>query len=136
MGVNNKLHLEKITISGEKNLHLSNSDLRSGSRYILASVPSGDYYLKNAKISHYWRFDFDASNWQFSIKPGKINYIGDIVIDNPGYLRGNETFEFINRSSYALEFLESEFPRLLESSKVTYAGPGTDNFIEFIQERY
>jgi hypothetical protein len=139
MSVETVRDLKKIIISGKKKIELTTNDLKEGSNYILLPLPAGKYKIEKVFTKNKIYFEFDEhleeGIWRFNVAPNVISYIGNLeaVVSSSGW-RGR--FEFVNQSSQALEYLEKEFPTILESRKIQYTGPGEDRFFQLISGEY
>jgi len=148
LSVNTGVDIKKIYIKGKKSFYLAGNDTKKGKKHILLELPSGDYkfkkiYLFEQKtISRLYRIRrpyipiSDKKNWGFQVKPGIINYIGEVYLEKDwemGTRRaalGGAGFRLalINSSATALDFLEKKLPVLLEAKEIDYSGPGKDDF--------
>lgn len=151
LSININVDLKKIYVSGKKSFYLANEETKQGKRYIMLTLPEGEYrfsrmYFFAAKhVSRFFRtirprIYFDDENYfNFNVKSGKINYIGEIYIEKQwqmgtnrfAALGGSEYYtNLINNSTDALEFLTSKFPNLLSVRSIEYSGPGKDDFFQ------
>jgi hypothetical protein len=100
-------------------------------------VEAGSYRWTTIELQgargYYYRFDIpDDSKWGFEVKPGKINYPGQIVVesaDDEVYSRGQGWQWTKNRSAIALEKLLEEFPKLLATYPLVNARTERDDFL-------
>ena len=74
-----------------------------------------------------------AEHWAFQVRPGHINYVGDVVIQIDNTQR-RAAVMLVNRSSGALEFLEQQFPDSLAEGPPVYGGQGDERFFEMAAE--
>ena len=133
MAVDTNTDLEKIDIEGTKYAQITKTDLLAGSNFILFELPAGNYqFYKISKKYAYFNLKNKNDYWSFTITDGVISYIGTLVAKS-NFLFAD--FEMLNQSSIALEYLESNFPNLLKERKIIYAGPGEDNFLNFVSNK-
>ncbi|GAA0858306.1 hypothetical protein [Aliiglaciecola litoralis] len=132
MAIDTSSTLQELHISGEASLKLTSKDLRQGTNYILLNVEAGNYTLDKIVISNFRVAEFNNEYWSFRIKPGAINYIGEVYAHNVGWFDKTPRFELVNNASMALEFMEDKFQNILQSRKIIYAGPGEDNFFSLV----
>ncbi|WP_105167818.1 hypothetical protein [Pseudoalteromonas sp. T1lg23B] len=128
LGIQTDLSLKAIKITGPQDIFLSYKDLRAGTGYFLLDLPAGLYTIERIDISNYWYTSLleDSKYWQFEIHPDNINYVG--------HLEFALGAELVNRSSEAVEFLEDEFPNLLDKQSLHYSGPGEDGFFKLLEQ--
>lgn len=135
IGVETNRDLKSIRISGPTNILLSSLDLRQGSNFILVDISAGEYVIEKVELNNYWRVKMeDEEYWNINILPGKVNYVGHLNIASNGFWQVSYHTELVNKSSYALEFMEEKFPKILTKRKMYYGGPGTDTFFNFVEE--
>ncbi|WP_444996508.1 hypothetical protein [Aliikangiella sp. IMCC44359] len=130
--VDTKRSLYKILLTGQKKIYLTKDDLKAGSNYIFINLPAGDYQIERIYTNYYSRFSFKNEYWNFSVKPRMISYVGSLQV-KANYWGGVASFELINNSSLALEYLEEKFPNVLENRLVEYSGPGEDRFFSHVR---
>lgn len=81
-------------------------------------------------ISNYASIEIDDGEfWTVDIRPGVINYVGNISVVSRGFWFRYSEIELVNKSSYALEFLEDKYPNVLSSRELHYGGQGEDDFL-------
>jgi hypothetical protein len=135
IGIETNRDLKSISISGTTNIQLSAKDLRRGSNFILVDLPAGTYVIEKVHLNNYWRVEMEDSDyWDIKVLPEKINYVGHLNIGTSGFGQIYSRLELINKSSYAMEFMEERFPTILESRDMHYGGPGDDSFFDFIKK--
>lgn len=125
--------LDKIVISGEKNVMLGREDLQSGSHYLLTALPAGEYEFSKIKLNFRYYLKLDEAYWQFKIKPNAINYVGHLELKNRGGISA-PSLRLVNRSSEVIGYMEEAFPNLLKTKALTYGGPREDDFFELAKE--
>ncbi len=124
--------IDRLYIEGEVELSLTQADLQKGSNYILKAVPAGSYAIAGIDLS-LSRYEFEeADYWQFEVKENTISYVGDLKTEFSGSFYANLNYGITNRSSFALQFLETHFPTLLSSMTAVYAGFGKDKFLQLM----
>jgi len=134
MSVETNVQLQSLSILGEENVKLTENDLKKGSNYILIDLPSGDYKISKVTKSHWYSHSYvklDEKYWSFQIKPNVVSYIGHLNVKS-NYWMTEGYFVLNNKSSYALEFMEQQFPNILEKRTLAYQGPGKDDFLNYI----
>lgn len=128
-------NLESIWISGAKNIKLTSADLRAGSNYILVNLPAGEYEIDRVDVNDFFYYRMENDMWGFSVQEDVISYVGNLTFE--GHLWGLAGhFTLINRSSFALEYIEDNFPSLLESRRMEFRGPGDDDFFEVVSSSH
>lgn len=138
IGIDSNETLQSIYLTGPRSIRLSEEDLEYGSNYLLFAVPAGTYTFDEIRLNRFYEFELEDSDniWSIDVYPNRISYVGDLHIKvNYGYLSAGLALELINRSSYALQFLERRFPLLLQSYELAYGGVGDDAFLEFVTAR-
>lgn len=136
IGVNTNRDLKGIYISGNQNIVLSHKDLRSGSNFILVELPAGTYVIEKVQLNNAWRVEMENEDyWDIEVLPEKINYVGHIDLSAQGFWQVSAHVELVNKSSYAIEFMEQQFPKILATRDIHYGGPGNDTFFEFISNK-
>lgn len=133
LGLETDRDLKKISISGPQNISMSHKDLKQGSNYLLVDLKAGTYTIDRVHLDSYWRVYFKEEYWQFTVSPDQISYVGHLELVNHGYWATHTETVLANRSSEALEFLEDKYPNILANRKLTYGGPGSDNFFDYVQ---
>jgi len=138
IGIETNRSLKAIYIDGPKSLVLTAKDIRSGSNYILANLPLGDYTITRLNLSHYsfLKFDNDEESWQFTLAPNKVNYVGHLDITTVGYWNTRSHIVLENRSSEALQYMEQNFPTILSGRSLNYGGTGEDSFFDYLEQTF
>ena len=126
--VSTDLGLSSIQLKSRSSFELNDFLWLEDRNYVFALLPKGSYTVSRVNIGPYRHYDldFDEISFSFDVAANKINYAGELRIKNGA--GGFASFELINRSSLALEFLESKFPNILASKELVYQGPGKDEF--------
>ncbi|WP_144391747.1 hypothetical protein [Pleionea sediminis] len=138
LAVETNVDLKSIHILGAKNIKLNRSDLLKGSNYILVDMPAGDYRIDKITMSSWLGYQYvklDEEYWSFTIQPGVISYAGHVNVKSSIW-SATGYFELNNKSSYALEYMEQEFPNIMANRTLVYEGPGEDGFLDFIDQRF
>jgi len=133
IGIETNRNLKEIRISGPDYISLSHSDLRFGSNFILTDLTAGTYTIEKVKLDKYWQLEIeDEEYWTIEVKPEKVNYVGHLHVKTTGFWQLYSQIELINKSSFAIEFMEDKFPNILAERTLDYGGPGDDNFLTFL----
>jgi len=134
---NSDISLTNFEIEGPKTIRLRGPDYKNGINYFLVPVPSGKYQITKivAHFGRYYEFneEGDKKLWEFEVKPGTISYVGELKVRRIKYL--SSTFELTNKSSFALEYLEQQYPKILALRNLEYHGPGKDFFFDLVTKR-
>ena len=133
LGVDTDISLGNMNIVGEQNIFLSYEDLQRGKNYHLVQLDAGDYKISRIHLSYQYYFNLHSSGFDFTIKPGVINYVGDMWVERAHLYGGGTRFHLLNKSSIALEYMQENFPQVISHSKLVYAGPGEDPFLEYAE---
>ncbi|MDI4670029.1 hypothetical protein MKZ42_18395 [Pseudoalteromonas shioyasakiensis] len=138
IGIETNRSLKAIYIDGPKSLVLTAKDIRSGSNYILANLPLGDYTITRLNLNRYsyLEFDNDEESWQFTLSAKKINYVGHLDISTIGFWYTRSHIVLENRSSEALQYMEQNFPTILSGRSLNYGGPGEDSFFDYLEQTF
>lgn len=134
IGLVNDYSLDALYIWGEKDFKLTRQDLSAGENYILIPVPAGEYRLGQINYNYYFRTKLDEDAWRFTIKPGSINYIGHLTVNQPFFWFFANDIELKNQAVGAQLYLEAYFPNLIKERNIVYAGPGQDQFYEYVAQ--
>ena len=132
IGLVNDYDIQALYVWGEENLKLTREDLSAGENYILLPVKAGEYYFGRIDYNYYYRTSLNEDDWRFEVKPGRINYVGHLTVEQPFYYFFANHIELKNRAATAQLFMEKYFPGLLTSREMFYAGPGQDRFYSLI----
>lgn len=135
IGVETNRDLKSISLFGPKHINLSSNDLRQGSNFILVDLPAGTYVINNISLNNIWKLEMiEEDYWEIELLPGKVNYVGHINISSTGWWRPRSKIELVNKSSYAVEFMQQNFPTILANKQLYYGGPAKDAFFEFLNK--
>ncbi|MEP4889032.1 MAG: hypothetical protein ABJV04_03320 [Aliiglaciecola sp.] len=137
MGVDSNVSMKDVDIVGQSNIRLSSEDLRPGTQYILIDLQAGDYQFESIKLNSIFEVELVEGYWNFNVRPSGISYIGHLDVKADTFFLHQFTrtnVELTNRSSEALQFMETEFPNILSKRTMYYEGPGKDPFLRFMQE--
>ncbi|MDN3651315.1 hypothetical protein QWY77_00760 [Thalassotalea ponticola] len=125
--------LNELHLTGTKYIKLTADDLRAGSNYILVSLPEGQYSIDKIKFNRYLQIkDFEDGLWDFTVNEGMITYVGHLQIYTPSFWSSYSNVKLLNKSSIALEYMQTNFSNILDQRKITYAGPGEDSFFDVV----
>ncbi len=132
LGIETNRDLYQIILDGPSRIRLTSEDLAEGDNYILAELKAGEYSIDKLyiDINRFYRFD-DEDNFKFTVKPGRVSYVGHLETVTAGYWFPRTYLQLDNRSSQALVFMQEEFPNILSKRKLYYGGPGEDSFLAF-----
>lgn len=133
MGVDTNSNLKHIDIDGPNPIRLTHADLKKGTSYILIPMAAGKYSLNNIQFNYYFNSRMkDDDIWQFDIKPATVSYVGHLEVNTRGYFVFYSSTELVNRSTEALDFMQEDFPSILNNRVMYYGGPGEDAYFQFI----
>ncbi len=131
LAVDTSIDLNKIFITGEKNIMLTEQDLEAGTNYILINLPAGNYEFEKINLNSYWRLTLKQDIWDFQVKSNAISYIGHFKFKN--FFSGFTTkLALENKSTDALEFMEEKFPKILATKAMIYGRVEQDRFFELV----
>ena len=134
IGLNTNQILEYMILDGPSKIALTQEDLQPNTEYILTTVPAGVYQITEIATIRYKLSEFDQNKWSFEVKPGRISYIGDLQFEQQSFFSNRFYMSMDNRATAALEFLQQNFPNILESRQLHYSGPGDDKFLDFFYQ--
>lgn len=129
-------NIHQIRFLGQTFFQLDKNNLTSKRNFILIELPAGQYSYSKLFLNQLVVLDdFEDGVWDFTVKAGVINYVGDFVVHNNSRIWGKYqlSVSIENNSSVALEYLEKQYPTILQSYELTYNGPGEDDFFPFIK---
>lgn len=133
-GIDTSQNLKSLLLNGEKKIRLTHENLKKGSNYLLVDIKAGIYYIDKIRMNNNWSTWFkDKKFWNIKIKPQQVNYVGHLEIKPTGNSAYSNSIELINRSSEALEFMEENYPNILNNRTMVYGGPGEDKFFELVK---
>ncbi|MBY6186551.1 hypothetical protein KUV89_07975 [Marinobacter hydrocarbonoclasticus] len=148
--INNPYAAEYIQSNGSSKYKIGFDELRMFARDMRVSSPTGAYFLFSLKAGSY-RFEriqryinntkyyvtfpkkISESQWSYQVEAGKINYIGDLVLE-VGPSNQFRDIYLMNRSAIAFSFVEKRFPNILEAYPMTFGGVGRDGVFEELQQ--
>lgn len=132
--VQSEAYIEKVNILGAISLSYSPNNDKQENAYILAEVPIGYYKFTGVKTGMYEIKANSEHTWSFNIESNTINYVGNLeLLSKAKWCDNCFRLELANKSSFAIEYLESTHSELLAKTPLVYKGPGKDDFIEFSQ---
>ncbi len=115
----------------------ANTDMKSlrgldrGKRMQLLALPAGRYRWSSLELRHapvrYVAHDDEA--FMFEVRPGRINYPGDIIYRSRNETSG--TLHFSNRGLAAMDWLQAQHPEVLATYVFEYTGLYPDPFPAF-----
>lgn len=131
IGVDTSERLEEVRIERD-GFALNAGKLRRiepGRSMQLYAVPVGRYRWDRARIFG-WLFRLsDDEEYYFDVKPGVINYPGDLVVRPRGFF--SALFHIANRGLLAMDWLDANHPALAKSLPFAYSGHYADPFPAF-----
>ena len=132
LAINTDVRISSVELKSDSSFTLNDFVWLNDRNYFFAPLPKEQYTLTKINLFYngYYELDFDDVSFSFNIAPNQINYGGELRIKR-GY-GGSASFELINRSSLALEFLEAKYPNILSEKQVIYQGPGNDDFFGLV----
>ncbi|WDE00649.1 hypothetical protein [Thalassomonas actiniarum] len=143
LAVDTDVNINEILLTGEKRISLTAKDLRQGKNFILVKLPAGDYKIamvvllsgSGDDIKFLLDNEFEGL-WDFTIEAKQISYAGHLTMSGTKkyYTSASTRVALINKSSFALEYLQENFPELLVNHSVRYFGPGEDDFFNFVSQ--
>lgn len=133
IGLQSRKGFKSLLLNGEEYVRLDANDINQSSTYLLIPLKAGTYNFYRVEFNlGYTEFNTDSDYWEFTVTPGTVNYVGHLKMSGRSTFGISEA-KLVNHSSNALEFMEQEFPNILESRQIVYGGPGEDNFYDFIR---
>ena len=119
-------------VNGGKQIRFDN--VSSGKHHALIKLKAGDYYWVRFKIGNYF-YNFNRTQFPFSIEPGVINYPGTWGFNfksnnNTGILSINNT----NKYSSELEKFKKNHQALLENYQFKFQGDVPDHYSQYYSD--
>jgi len=103
-------------------------DLKQGVTTKLYAAPAGKYrWDRVGLLANYYYELSDEVEFKFEIRPGVVNYPGDLLFRRSGGTRSR--MRTMDRALQAMDWLETQFPSL-NSMKFVYIGHYADPFVE------
>lgn len=117
-------------------------DLPKGRTVRFVEVPAGEYQWARVDLSSYGYYLMldknEKQRYTFTVKPGVINYPGDLVISvevkqlvlrNRYYWPSTRYYvQQVDRNAMLLDDLTPEQAAMVDRLNLVYVGPGTDDF--------
>jgi len=110
--------------------------INPGLRTQLYKATAGEYRFDHASMTTTGFIQYDLASddeFRFSVKPGVINYPGDLRFRETGLFHAKIWLS--NRGLRAMDWLESTHPRLPSTLPFVYAGPYPDPFPAFYRSK-
>jgi hypothetical protein len=141
MGLNSDSYIKGIHIYGNESFIAyfeKNKRFEYKHHYLVINLAAGEYKFIQVDLNGNYVLrihEFDHQEiWKVQVKPGKISYIGDFELELHVQDDISFTSEIINRSSYALEFLEENYPGLMKKYELVYGGLIEDDFFSLAKQ--
>ena len=118
--------------------HVKMEPIYMNTNYKLVSLEEGTYYWDRIYFTEQHYMDISDFDFTISVKKGKINYGGHLALYSEMNMQqseflGGARFNFNNKSSKALFYLEKEYAKLLAQYELIYTGNENDHFYNYIQ---
>ncbi|MGJ8693730.1 MAG: hypothetical protein ACSHW0_14780 [Thalassotalea sp.] len=126
--------VKEVSISGWRSLSFEPEYNEQKISYVLAEIKPGDYEFSTIETGLLNNHLDDEIDWSFTIEQGKVNYVGHLEINQEllgGAYFSHSKIELVNKSSFAIEYLQAHHPALFTHNPLTYQGPGQDDFIGY-----
>jgi hypothetical protein len=138
MAYDNVFNDTTVDIRGHTSASIEAQKFEQDNNYFVTTLPAGEYYYTRVYI--YKRAIYvdllegdKKDRWKFTVKPNQINYIGHLDMKLSDYNRYSIAIH--NNSVLALEFLEKEYPNLIEKYRINLGMYNVkDNFFGYISE--
>lgn len=108
--------------------------IEPGATLHLYSLPAGDYYFDHLSMGSqgYWQYQLDDDpEFAFTVRAGRINYPGDLVFREEGFMRAQ--LRLSNRGLRAIDWLDATHPALRDRP-FAYSGLYPDPFPAFYRD--
>lgn len=134
LGIQGNTPFERIIITGHRRTEVGFEMLKKADPFVVFTLPSGRYRFDRVWLNSLYyvpvKDNTDSEVWDFEVKSNSINYLGNIVVTKE---RSNSYFlRMHNRSSYALEFLESKYAEKLGQFQLRNAIAKDDEFLAHV----
>jgi len=138
LGIKSDSFVQGVYLFGKKSMVI---DYKKGNtfdfnrQYWVGKVKAGNYHIVQIDFNGNYFMPLDErEKWSVSVAPQKINYIGDLEIEL--ILANDITFktELMNRTSYAMEYMERYYPNLFSNHPFEFNGVGVDEFSSFMSK--
>jgi hypothetical protein len=136
LGIQGNTRFERIIITGNRRTEVDYEMLKKADPFVVFTLPAGRYRFDRVWLSDFYyvpvKDNTDSEVWDFEVKSNHINYLGNIVVTKE---RGNGFFlRMHNRSSDALEFLESKYAEKLGQFQLRNAIAKGDDFLAHVSK--
>ena len=103
----------KVTIIKKSNLTTSSAifDIKPDDNFWVISIPEGEYTWRGIYVDT--KHSEFRNEMDFKIESGKLNYIGDMVINISSDIE-TYTMGVLDQTEFAKERIEKDFPNLYE----------------------
>jgi len=132
VGVDTNFDLDSVRVKKDGALFTSGvfRGIKAGQSARLYVVPAGRYSWYELTTSWIATYTMkDKTEYHFDVVPGKITYAGDLVFRPTGVYSANILVS--NRALRAMDWLETEHPKLARTYDFVYAGHYPDPFPAF-----
>ena len=110
-------------------------NLPKGRTVRFVEVPAGEYQWAEVNLGYYGYMHYfltldrnEKQRYTFTVKPGVINYPGDLVIDVYENQADGFYIQQIDRNAMLLDDLTPDQAAMVDRLSLIYVGPGTDDF--------
>lgn len=136
LGIQGNTRFERIIITGNRRTEVDYEMLKKADPFVVFTLPVGRYRFDRVWLNSFYyvpvKDDTESEIWDFEVKSNYINYLGNIVVTKEG---SNSYFlRMHNRSSDALEFLESKYTEKLGQFKLRNAIAKDDDFLAHVSK--
>lgn len=129
-------NLYQVQVRGPKSFSFENAFKWQRDQIKLFKLPAGNYQisglLPNARFT---ALDIDdVPRWHFTVAPGKINYVGTLVIQgvgSPYFFLLNSAY-FRNDLSLAIRQLHKQYPEIATKYEIQFANQFEDPFLNIV----
>lgn len=136
MAVDSGLPLQSVRLNKDGNTLGAGvmNNLDQGQTYQLYVAPVGNYAWHRISLSLSSYLDYyvglrDEPEFKFEVSAGRITYAGDLVVRSPALI--NIQASMVNRGLAAIDWLQSQHPKLYAHYELVYSGYYPDPFPAF-----
>lgn len=136
LGIQGNTPFQRIAISGSRRTEVGFDMLKQANPFVVFTLPSGQYRFDRVWLNNMFYVPVidksDAGIWDFEVKANHINYLGNIIVTKSS--SGGYFLRMHNRSSEALEFLESKYAEKLTELRLRNAIAQDDDFLILVSQ--